>query len=280
MRYENARRLEIRDSHSRAVEEFARTYKKARPTIVFLPGGMGSQIDRTGKPYRGAASLPFKNYDPIWIDLGIIFDNEALQLEIKPNGHDIGNHICIPNGPLRFLLKPYDATEDYFYEKDYNYIVFAYDWRRPVSESAGFLEFFLKRLRARVVALRQEDPLPNTTILCHSMGGLVAKVFLHRVFKQSATATDLQKWMARLITVATPFYGASTHMTRYYKGQNPLNIIYGTQQIARLTGTLMGTYILMFLDRKTYSSYAGSLEITRYPVRDAQNDGLEADPYD
>jgi hypothetical protein len=36
----------------------------------------------------------------------------------------------------------------------------------------------------------------------------------------------------------------------------------------------------MLLDRKTYSSYASSFEITRYPVRDAQNDELEADPYD
>ncbi len=111
MSYQSAGNRELRDAHFRHIEEFARAYKKGRPTIVFLPGGMGSQLDRSGKPYAGEASLPFNTYDPIWMDLGIIFDSEVLQLEIKPNGHDLGNHIIIPNGPLRFLLQPNDATQ-------------------------------------------------------------------------------------------------------------------------------------------------------------------------
>jgi hypothetical protein len=278
MTYESARRMEIRQAHVRQIEEFARTYQKNRPTVVLVPGGMGSQIDRSQKPYKGAASLPFR-YDPIWMDPGIVFDQEALQLEILPNTHDIGNHISISNGPLRFLLKPYNATKDYFRDKDFNYLVFGFDWRRSVQESAGFLQFFLKTLKQRVQNLWQEDPLPNTTILCHSMGGLVAKVFLHKVFKSKTTAADVRTWMARLVTVATPFYGTATHMTRYYKGQRPLNTIYSTKKMARLTGTLFGTYILMPLDKKTYARNADKLEIGRYPVRDKQNSDQEADPF-
>lgn len=280
MDYQNARKLEIRDTHARRIEAFARTYKKNRPTIVLIPGGMGSQIDRSAKPFRGNASLPFKKFDPIWMDLGIIFDREALQLEIKDNGHDLDNHICIPNGPVRFIIEPYNATADFFRAKDYNYIVFAYDWRRPVVESAGFLKFFLQLLKNRVQDLRQEDPLPHTTLLCHSMGGHVVKVFLHRVFKQSATAADVQQWMDRFVTVATPFYGAATQMTRYYKGQEPLNIITGIQPLARVIGTLPGPYILMFLDRNTYARNADQLEIDRYPVRDSNHADQEADPHD
>ncbi len=279
MGYEDVRRNEIKAAHDRHIEEFARTYKRNRPTIMLLPGGMGSQIDRSLKPYSGNTPAAFK-YDPIWMDPGIVFDDEALQLEIKPDDHDIDDHICIPNGPLRFLLKPYDATEDYFRDQDFNYIVFGFDWRRSIRESAGFLHYFLKQLKSRVMDLWQENPLPHTTILCHSMGGLVAKVFLHRVFKQNTAAIDVRNWMSRLVTVATPFYGSATHMSRYYKGQKPLNTIYTPQKLARLTGTLLGTYILMLLDKKTYARNAAKLEIDRYPVRDAQNPAMEADPFD
>ena len=279
MNYESIRKKEIRDAHNRHIEEFARGYKRNRPTVVFLPGGMGSQIDRSDKPYAGEPSLPFR-YDPIWMDPGIVFDKEALQLEIEPNSHDIGNYICIPNGPLRYLLKPYNATEDYFREKDFNYLVFGFDWRRSLPESANFLKSFLKRLKDRVQYLWQQDPLPNTTILCHSMGGLVARVFLHSVFKKNAAAADVRKWMCRLVTVATPFYGTATHMTRYYKGQQLLNILYKANKLARLTATFPGPYILMFLDAKSYELCADKLEISRYPVRDAKNPDITADPFD
>ena len=278
MSYDSARKKEIRDAHDRHIEEFARGYKRNRPTILFLPGGMGSQIDRSDEAYAGDASLPFK-YDPIWVDPGIVFDKEALQLEIESNSHDIGNHICIPNGPLRYLLKPYNATEDYFRDKDFNYLVFGYDWRRPLLESADFLRSFLKQLKSRVQYLWQENPLPNTTILCHSMGGLVAKAFLHRVFKPKTKAADVRKWMCRLVTVATPFYGTANHMTRYYKGQKVLNTLYKANNLARLTATFPGPYVLMFLDAKSYDQYAGDLEIRRYPVRDAQNPDMQADPF-
>ena len=267
MGYHNIRKREIRDNHYRQIEAFARTYKKGRPTILLIPGGMGSQIDRSGKPYKTDASSPF--------------NKEALNLEIKPNCHDIDNYICIPNGPLRYVIKPYNETEDYFRKKkNFNFIVFSYDWRRPLPESANFLKIFLERLKSRVKELRQEDPLPHTTILCHSMGGLVAKVFLNKVFKKNTTAAAVRKWMSRLVTVATPFYGTSKHMTRYYKGQKVLNGIYTAKKLARLTGTFPATYILMYLDGKTYTRYANELEISRYPVRDAKNTGMEADPFD
>ena len=279
MSYDNARKLEIQNTHARRIEKFARTYKTNRPTIVMIPGGMGSQIDRSVGPYRGSASLPIKRYNPIWMDMGIVFNNEVLDLEIKDNGHDIGNRICIPNGPLRFLIEPYKATGDFFREQNYNYIVYGYDWRRPVVESASYLQYFLRLLKSRVQDLRHEDPLPNTTLVCHSMGGLVTKVFLQRVFRQNTKANDVGKWMNRCITVATPFYGAATHMTRYYKGQEPLNIISGTKPLARVIGTMPGPYILMFLDRKVYGKLADKLEVDRYPVRDKKHKDQEADPY-
>ena len=279
MSYNSVRKKEICAAHNRHIEEFARNYKRKRPTILFLPGGMGSQIDRSVGPYTGNASPAFM-YDPIWMDPGIVFDKEALQLEIEPNSHDVDDHICIPNGPLRYLLKPYNATEDYFMDKGFNYLVFGFDWRRPLAESADFLRSFLQRLKDRVQYLWQENPLPDTTILCHSMGGLVAKVFLHNVFNKNTAAVDVRKWMCRLVTVATPFYGTATHMTRYYKGQKVLNTLYRAKNLARLVGTFPGPYILMFLDARSYAQDADQLEIDRYPVRDALHPDKDADPFD
>jgi len=279
MSYPQARNRETRAALRRRIEEFVSSYKKRQDTIVFLPGGMGSQIDRSTKPYKSDASLPFQYYDPIWMDMGIIFGEDVKLLEIKSNGHDVGNHICVPNGPLRFLVNPYDYTRRFFNEKGYNYTVFGYDWRRPLRESAGYLHYFLRQIRDRVLALRNEDPLPRTTILCHSMGGLVAKVFFHRVFKPNTGHDDVNQWMARFITVATPFLGTATHMRRYYVGQEPLSTLHGAREMARISGTLPGPYILLFLDPKTYDHYESDLECERYPMRDAES-GDKANPYE
>ena len=143
MSYQSARTLEIKDAHVRRIDDFARGYKPGRLSVVFVPGGMGSQIDQSGRPYRGDDSIPFPTYDPAWIDLGLVFDQDAVKLEILPNGHDRLDHIIVPNGPVRFLIRPYDETERYLLKEGHNFITFAFDWRRPLAESAGFLQFFL-----------------------------------------------------------------------------------------------------------------------------------------
>ncbi len=276
MSYETARRFSIRDALSWRIEDFITRYINDQPTIVLLPGGMGSQLDRSVRPYRNDDSIPFENYDPIWIDLGIIFDGEALQLKIRRDGHDLDNHIVVPDGPLRFLATPYNGTEQYFRDHAYNYIVFGYDWRRSIVEASGYLKFFLKRLRDRILELRGVDPLPNTTLVCHSLGGLVVTLFLQRLANRGGTISD---WCHQVITVATPFYGTANHMERYYKGQSPLNELYGTRSISEVVGSVPGPYILMYLDRATYVSDGARLGLGLYPLRDATNPDQEADPY-
>ncbi len=279
MSYESARTLEIGDAYARRVEDFAREYRPGRASIVLIPGGMGSQLDRSGEPYEDDGSLPFHAYDPVWMDVGIL-SGDALHLEINSDGRDQEGHIIVPNGPLRFLVRPYEGAEAYFRERGENFVIFGFDWRRPLAESASYLERFLRRTRERVMARGFPDPLPTTTLLAHSMGRLVAKVFLHRVYKASVTAVDIPKWMAQLVTVATPFYGTSNHMQRYYLGEELLNTLYGAGDIARLSGTMPGPYVLMFMDSATYLRDGEALGLSRYPLRDAQDDDVEVDPYD
>lgn len=278
MSYENARESEIHDAHQRLIDAFATTYRVGQPTVVLLPGGMGSHLERSTRPYRNDASIPFEAYDPVWMDLEIFFGRDAATLRIQEDGHDEGEHVIVPNGPLRFLVNAYDGTERYFRDLGWNYLVFGYDWRRSISDAAGQLESFLGNVRYRVKELRDVDPLPTTTLLAHSQGGLVGKVFLHRVC--GPDGGGMARWCEGFVTVATPFYGTASHQDRYYVGQSPLNAFYGTQFIASLAGTMPGPYILLTADRATLSdAVLGSLGLAEYPMTDAQS-GLPADPYD
>jgi pimeloyl-ACP methyl ester carboxylesterase len=276
MSYESARRNSIRDALHWRVEDYATRYRNGAPTVVVLPGGLGSQLDRSKRRYSGNQSAPFERYDPVWMDIGVVFGDDARELEIADDGHDIGNHVIIPDGPLRFLVSAYDGTEQYFAERGFNYIVFGYDWRRSIVEAAGYLDFFLDRLRRRVMELRGEDPLPRTTLLCHSQGGLVATLFLQRL---AARDESIHEWMSRVVTVGTPFYGTATHMDRYYRGQQPLNFLYGASEIARIAGTFPGPYILLYLDRATYEAEGEAIGLTRFPLRDDDDRERLVDPF-
>lgn len=265
-------------AHSRQIDRYAEAYRPGHRTVVFIPGGLGTRLDRTTAPFQTEQTR--WSYETVWMDSGILF-GDARALAIHRDGRDADGHIIVPNGPLRPMTgRPYDRTARFFQgELGLNFVVFGYDWRRPVEESAGFLEQFLDHLRDRIKARHDEDPLPHTTLLCHSMGGLVAQRFLQRVLGEALYSTEVELWMERLVTVGTPFYGASTQMRRYYAGQEPLNAIYGAKNVAALCGNLPGPYALLYLDHATYDAHAKDLELERYPMRDAAGDG-EADPYD
>ena len=86
--YDRARALVLRGVYSRLVDELVRGYRPGEKTVILLPGGMGSQLDRSIKKYRDGSSLPFVEFDPIWIDLGLIFDRDGLELGISKLNED------------------------------------------------------------------------------------------------------------------------------------------------------------------------------------------------
>ncbi len=279
--YDRARALTLRAIYNRLVDELVRAYRPGYKTVILLPGGMGSQLDRSIKKFSGGSSLPFLEFDPIWIDLGLIFDQDGLELGISQRGEDFRRHMLVPNGPLRFpFLKSYDDTEDYFRNRcGFNYGVFGWDWRRPLREAATNLEFVLKSFRRRVRhRFPDQEPLADTTLFAHSQGGLVAKVMLSTLFRgQDPSAAELDRWFGRLVTVGTPFYGTWEHQRRFYEGQDPLNSLYGTKPIVDIVNSLPGPYSLMFLDAAIYKEHFvdGPLagELDRYPVRNMRNPG-------
>ncbi len=289
MSYSTSRRAEIKHEYLRNIKHFAAAYDRSKPTVVVLPGGMGSQLERSVKTYVNDSSLPFRTYNPVWMDFGLIFGGDALKLEILASSRDKGNHVIVPEGPLRFLVSAYEGTERYFRDHGYNYIVFPYDWRRSLDESGSYLLYFLKRLRTEVKARKGHDPLPSTSLVCHSMGGLVVLRFLQRLrIKSGFRPEHIARWLNRVVTVATPFYGTSNHMNRYYKGQKLLNTLHGAKKVAHIAASFEGPYVLSFLNQPTFELYKAAFtrraetpELPRYPVRDAADpDNRIADPND
>jgi pimeloyl-ACP methyl ester carboxylesterase len=282
MSYESSRTSEILAGFDARIGDLVTQYNPHAQTIVLVPGGMGSQLNRSFKAYANDNSIPLDPYSPVWVSLGLLFGG-ALDLEIGDDGHDADDHIIIPDGPLRFFLQeftPYDVTERYFRNAGFNFIVFGYDWRRPLAESVAYFQKFLDKVQQRVKAFTGDDALAEkTTIITHSMGGLVAKLFLNRVLSGGGTVADVRAYCRQMITVAAPFYGTSTHMERYYIGQNPLSALYGPQRTAQVCASMPGPYNLLMLDADTFSDVGAQIGLARYPVRDLTDDSQDADPY-
>ncbi len=103
MDYDVGRVSAIQSAYLGIIKDFLPRYRRGQPTVIMLPGGMGSQLDRSPGPFQDQPP-DFTRYDPVWIDLGLIFSADGLALEIDAHGRDRDGYIVVPNGELRFLI--------------------------------------------------------------------------------------------------------------------------------------------------------------------------------
>ncbi|MEJ1398783.1 MAG: hypothetical protein RPU52_14870 [Candidatus Sedimenticola sp. (ex Thyasira tokunagai)] len=273
MDYEIGRANAVRRASLGTIKKLLANFDPYRKTVILLPGGMGSHLERSPEKFQGEP-MSFDDYDPVWMDTGILF-GDARKMEIDSQGRDKDGHIIVPNGALHFLIDSYDGTEKFFTDGrngDYNYTVFGFDWRRPIEECAAVLEEFLTLFKSMALKRFGRNPLPDTTLMCHSQGGLVASFFMRRIIAP-------HEWFEHLITVGSPLYGTMVQQPRYFIGQAPLSQLYGARTIAKISSTLPGPYSFMCLDMSTYDRYHGDLGLTAYPSTDPDN-GDPLDPYD
>jgi hypothetical protein len=275
MSYETYRKLKIEGYYEHQLQSLLSSFNPNNPTVILLPGGMGSQLERTEYP---VGTEPNVINDIAWVDLGIFWPKlDARSLEIEARGReerDKDSHVVAAHGPLKFLTQtPYEELKDYADKEAWNYFVFGYDWRRPLSESAEYFRNFIYRFQKEVVAVHKKNPMLNLTVVCHSMGGLVCTYALgDRKFSSLG--------FRAIVTVATPFYGTSTQQDRYFRGdEDLLNKIYGKAEVLRITASLPGPYTLMFLPKETYNRDGRRIGLNRYPEYDP-SDNSDTDPYD
>jgi hypothetical protein len=95
--------------------------------------------------------------------------------------------------------------------------------------------------------------------------------------------------ITRVITVATPFYGYSGQVHRWFEGDPNLNFFdIFKQEMMETTASLPGLYVLHFLDEATFNNGTNQAALTAlaepfplagYPSLDAANANMLADAY-
>lgn len=110
--YEQVRKEHLLRSNSRQARFFAtKRYDPNKETILMLPGGLASQLERSNTSFNSNPQ-DFEKYENIWIDLGTIFKKEAEKLEMDENLRDKDDHIVIPNGPLESFVQTHMTKQN------------------------------------------------------------------------------------------------------------------------------------------------------------------------
>ncbi len=251
-----------------------------RQTIILFPGGLGSRLVRADSPYQDGVAGQVFNYDTVWLDCTVL-SGAALDLPMQGD-IDLDNRFIIADGFVHFALadiKPYDGFIQWCTDRNLDWFVFGWDWRRrPDLSVKFFLNTFLPTFRQRVQAACGADPLQHCTLIGHSFGGMVVKLIMN-------DPNPLVDEIERAVTVASPFYGYAGQVHRYFEGESELNFE-GTERVTRVLSSLRGGYVLMFLDKDTYDRDRNALAadpeypLNDYPSLDASNGAIVADAYD
>jgi hypothetical protein len=254
-----------------------------RQTLFFFPGGMASRLTRATQKFVEGAAGPF-TYEPVWVipetPVGGARDL-AMHRDSVGTFRDKGDRIIIADEALSVAgCSPHDGLIDWAQDNNVDLFVFPWDWRRRLDETVTFfIGTFLPYFRARVQAAGCPDPLASFALIGHSFGGMIVNLILH------GNAPILHT-MTHAITVATPFYGYSGQVHRWFEGDGMLNC-FGLfkQDMMETIASLPGLYTLHYLDEQTFNANetalgGGEYPIPGYPSMDASVVGLRADPYD
>ena len=258
-------------------ENFASLYRPDLPSIVLLPGGMGSRLLRNVAPYRPGEPYGSGKFYELWLDFARAVTGDLKELAMTDYGEDAGGSPIVASGELSSIVKAYDGVAG-FLDGKANFVGLGYDWRRPPDREYLYVRSLLQRIADKVRARGHADPRPRLTLFAHSQGGLVAKLFLNDLVERGE---DMSSWCRRLVTCCTPFYGTLSHLSRFYAGVDLVNIVTGgAAAVARIVCTLKGPYILLPAPRAVLLPRLGRLGLARYPVRDAADPSIECDAFD
>jgi pimeloyl-ACP methyl ester carboxylesterase len=156
--------------------------------VLVLPGIMGSELDSVDS--SGDA-------DRIWINFVNLILGRIGDFELTPDGEPAKAGVRIRTAGVHR-----DTYVPILMELDSRWHVrpFAFDWREDIDRSAA-------RLEGEIKAFGEGGPVH---LVCHSMGGLVARRFVHR-FPDTWAAMDDPNGHARggrLVMMGTPNRGS------------------------------------------------------------------------
>lgn len=115
MSYDSYRKAKSEGYYDYQLETLLSSFDPSKPTVILLPGGMGSQLERTEHP---VGTEPNIINDIVWLDWGILPPKkDAIQLEIEIKGgveRDKDSYVIAAHGPLKFITQtPYEELKDF-----------------------------------------------------------------------------------------------------------------------------------------------------------------------
>lgn len=257
---------------------------EAQRTLIFLPGGMGSELARADSAFAGNCPPNGFTYDTLWYDFFLIsIFGYAVDLRMAGNV-DLDQRMILADGPMRnCAYSPYGRFEEWCEDNDLDVLPLGWDWRRsPTWNVRFFLDHFIPYVRARAASFGFDpavDPLTRTSLIGHSFGGMLVKWILNDAGHPFCQALQLG------VTVGAPFYGYPGHLHRFFEGE-PLigESTYDPAELSEVIATMPGGYALLYLDGGTYDAFRPALEADAYPLMsypcvDADDPSLRADPY-
>ncbi|MDZ4722058.1 MAG: hypothetical protein SH847_26655 [Roseiflexaceae bacterium] len=192
------------------------TKQPMRHLLIFLPGIMGSQLQKGGKDIWTLSNIPFWQALKALISAGSIAD---LTLRDDDWQHELNDGVvankliadlhAIPRvvtqagySPFYERIKSFfDVTEGSILQpsEKANFFTFPYDWRRDNRANARKLGTFIEQQLPRWRASSGQSDA-QAILIGHSMGGLIARYYVE----------VLEGWRKTLalITIGTPHWGS------------------------------------------------------------------------
>jgi hypothetical protein len=259
-----------------------------RQTVFIFPGGMASRLVRAKKAFdpTGPPNQVFA-YDELWLNPITFLGGEARNLKmtnVAPGDYrDKGNRIIVADGLTNlFGVTPYIGFILWCQLIKLDYFVFPWDWRRSTYDiGTVFIQHFLPHFQNLVInGCNGADPLERFSLIGHSAGGMLVNWAVR-------SAAPIMAGLDKAITVATPFYGYSGQLHRWFEGEkflNGFNDIF-KKGIIRAICSFPGCYAWQFMPYSTYLANQGAFAadpnypLKTYPSVDFTT-GVIADPYD
>jgi pimeloyl-ACP methyl ester carboxylesterase len=199
---------------------------EVRDLVVVLPGILGSTLARDGQeawaPSAGVVWQAIRSFGAsiqsltLPSDLGDDHPGDGVEpLALMPDLHllpglwsaNIGYSRLLDWLTQRFTLVPPDPKDP---AKPANLLPFAYDWRLSNRYNARRLRAVVEPALERWRALAEANREARLILICHSMGGLVARWYVEREGGAAHTR--------KLITIGTPHRGAVAALQQLVNG--------------------------------------------------------------
>jgi tetratricopeptide (TPR) repeat protein len=189
------------------------------PAVFVLPGILGSNL-KVGK-------------DRIWLGWRLV--NGFARL-----AYDAGKKNAVePDGPIGSF---YDDITAYL-SQDHEVIPFAFDWRRPIEESANLLA---NAVEAALLARRKSGK--PVRMLAHSMGGLVARTM--QLQRRDTWDRMMKVQGARILMLGTPNDGSWA----------PMQVLTGDDTFGNMV-TVVGAPFRSHETRQLIAQFPGLLQL-------------------